>query len=100
MLYVADATVMFFKILLSDNNGEVYNVGSGASYKINDILKMLLYLSKSKIKVEKDKSLFRPIDIPDLVCDSSKFRKVTGWKPEIKIERTLKDTLDYWRNIV
>ena len=97
---VRDMVKAYLLLLEKGALGEVYNVGSGASYKINDILKMLLYLSKSKIKVEKDKSLFRPIDIPDLVCDSSKFRKVTGWKPEIKIERTLKDTLDYWRNIV
>jgi len=37
---------------------------------------------------------------PILVGDSSKFRKQTGWKPEITFEKTLKDTLDYWRERV
>lgn len=80
--------------------GEVYNLGSGISYKISDILNKLLYLSKAEIKVEVDKSLFRPIDNPELVCDATRFKKLTGWKPEIQIDTTLKDTLDYWRNII
>ena len=80
--------------------GDVYNLGSGVSYKISDILNILLSLSEAEIKVEVDKSLLRPIDTPDLVCDPTKFEKLTGWKPEVKIEQTLKDTLDYWRNII
>ena len=80
--------------------GDVYNLGSGISYKISDILNKLLSLSKAEIKVEVDKSLFRPSDNPDIVCDTTKFKKLTGWKPEIEIDTTLKDTLDYWRNII
>ena len=80
--------------------GEVYNLGSGISYKISDILDKLLSLSKAKIKVEVDRSLFRPSDNPDLVCNATKFKKLTGWEPKIGIDVTLKDTLDYWRNII
>lgn len=80
--------------------GEAYNVGSGVSYRIFDILDKLVTMSSSKIKIEKDRTLFRPSDNPDLLCDSSKFTKLTGWKPQISIETTLKDTLDYWRNII
>ncbi len=80
--------------------GEVYNVGSGISYKILDILNKLITMSSSKIKIEKDEVLSRPSDNPDLICDASKFTKLTGWKPQISIETTLKDTLDYWRNII
>ncbi len=79
--------------------GEVYNVGSGVSHKISDILDKLLSFSNAKIKIEIDKSLFRPIDDPELVCDASKLNKL-GWKPEIPIEQTLNDTLDYWRQII
>lgn len=80
--------------------GEVYNIGSGISYKMSDILNKLVSMSSAKIKVEKDEALFRPNDNPDLICDASKFIKLTGWKPEISIDETLKDTLDYWRNII
>ena len=78
-------------------SGEVYNIGSGKSYLISDILDKLIKMSKVPVKVEVDKSLFRPSDNPELVCDSSKLRSLTGWNPQIHIDKTLKDTLEYWR---
>ncbi|MBI2031337.1 MAG: GDP-mannose 4,6-dehydratase [Candidatus Levybacteria bacterium] len=79
--------------------GDVYNIGSGQAYKISDILDQLISLSSKKIRVNVDEKLLRPIDIPELRCDAGKFQKLTGWKPEIPLEKTLEDTLDYWRNI-
>lgn len=80
--------------------GLVYNIGSEKSYKISEILDELIKLSKVKIKVRVDRDLLRPVDIPELLCDARKFKKLTNWKPQIPIEVTLKDTLDYWRSIV
>lgn len=89
-------------VFLSEKGGkgDVYNAGSGVSYKIGDILLKLLSLSKVKIKIEQDTDLIRPSDIPNVVCDSSKLRNLTGWKCEIPLEISLKDTLDYWRQIL
>ncbi len=81
-------------------DGEAYNIGSGTSYSMQEMLDKLLSLATVKISVEQDQSLFRPSDIPELRCDATKFRQVTGWKPEIPIEKTLQDTLDYWRSLV
>lgn len=80
--------------------GEAYNIGSGTSYKINDILTKLLSFAKVKISVEQDEALFRPKDSLDRVCNNSKFVALTGWKPTIPLEKTLQETLDYWRDIV
>ena len=80
--------------------GEVYNIGSGKSYTISQVLDKMLSLSRKKIKIRVDESLIRPSDNPDLLCDRTKFTNLTGWKPEILIDKTLKDTLDYWRNII
>jgi GDP-4-dehydro-6-deoxy-D-mannose reductase len=38
--------------------------------------------------------------MPDVVADCSKFRALTGWRAEIPLQRTLQDTLDYWRQRV
>lgn len=81
-------------------DGEAYNIGSGTSYSMQKMLDILLSYSKVSIKVEIDQSLLRPSDIPKLEADSSKFRKATGWEPEIPIEKTLQDTLDYWRKVI
>lgn len=80
--------------------GEAYNIGTGTSYKIADMLQMLLGLAKLKIEVKSEEKLFRPSDIPELRADASKFKHTTGWKPSIALEKTLQDLLAYWRNIV
>ena len=79
--------------------GDVYNIGSGKSYPIKEILEKLIELSGAKVKIETDKSLFLPLDNPNLVCNLTKFNKLTGWVPSIPLEKSLKDTLDYWRDI-
>lgn len=81
-------------------SGEVYNIGSGTSVMISDVLQMLLAHSSEAIKVHVDPARFRPIDVPEIICDSSKFQELTGWKTEIPFEKTLEETLDYWRKIV
>lgn len=94
---VKDMVEAYSRILEKGEPGEVYNIGFGKSYKIEDILNRLLSLSEKKITVEKDPSLMRPIDVPDLVCDNSKIKKATGWEPATPIDETLKATLEYWR---
>jgi len=81
-------------------DGDVYVIGSGGSVSIRRILETLLSLSDSKISVEQDPARLRPSDIPDMYCDCSKFRKITGWRPEYEVEHTLRTILDYWRERV
>jgi len=77
--------------------GEPYNIGSGQVHQIKEVLSVLLSFSRVKIKVKQDPKLMRPSDVPILQCDAAKFRRATGWKPQIPFKTTLKDTLDYWR---
>ena len=78
--------------------GESYNIGGSYSCSVGDILKYLLNLSKVKnIKIIKDKNRFRPIDADLQIPDISKFKKHTGWMPQIKFEKTMIDLLNYWR---
>ncbi len=94
-------TVRAYALLFEKGKaGEAYNVGQGKSYQIEDILNKLLALAESEIEHEVDQALFRPADIPNIVSDNSKIKELTGWIPHIPIEKSLKDTLDYWRNIV
>ena len=65
---------------------------------MSEILDMLLSLSNKKIEVKVNQTLLRPIDNPELVCNPSKFQKLTDWKPSIPIEESLKRILDFWRN--
>ncbi len=77
--------------------GDVYNICSGRSFSVGEVLDMLIGFSPAEIKVEPDPEKMRPSDVPNLLGDNSKFRRQTGWEPQIPFKQTLKDILDYWR---
>ncbi|MCL5257444.1 MAG: GDP-mannose 4,6-dehydratase, partial [Chloroflexi bacterium] len=77
--------------------GDVYNLGSGATTSIKNMLNDLLSLSSAAIEVVVDPARLRPSDMPVLSCDSTKFRTLTGWTPMISLKQSLQDVLDYWR---
>jgi GDP-4-dehydro-6-deoxy-D-mannose reductase len=78
--------------------GEPYNICSGKTWKISDVLNTLLRMSSKKIEVKEDASKLRPSDVRILLGDYSKFHKKTGWIPQVPFEKTLEDVLNYWRN--
>lgn len=80
--------------------GETYNVGSGRAVAIQEILDMILGMANTEILVETDKNKLRPSDIPTISANTSKIKKDIGWITEIPIERTIEDTLNYWRDRV
>jgi len=80
--------------------GLAYNLGSGHAVSIRWLLDTLLTYGECDIAVEPDPSRMRPADVPRVVCDSSRFRDHTGWSPQIPLEQTLYDVLEYWRKQV
>ncbi len=97
---VRDVVKAYLLAVEKCNRGEVYNICSGNVYSIQEVLDKLLSMSELNIEVEQDESKMRPSDIPVLQGDNSKFREKTGWSPEIGIEDTLKDVLNYWRKTI
>ena|SRR3989344_744332 len=80
--------------------GEAYNICSGKGIKVEEILQKILAQTDKKIEVKTDPSRMRPIDLPIFVGNNKKFVAATGWQPEISIDQSLKDVLDYWRGRV
>jgi GDP-4-dehydro-6-deoxy-D-mannose reductase len=74
-----------------------YNVCAGQAYRISDLLDTLLGLSHARVTLEEDPARMRPSDIPTVLGDRSRIAAEIGWQPELPIERTLADLLDYWR---
>ncbi len=94
---VRDVVRAYALLATGGEPGEVYNVGSGHSHSIREMLEIFLSLSRVPIEVRQDKGLMRPADVPELVCDATRLRDCTGWQPRIPFEQSLKDVLDYWR---
>jgi len=77
--------------------GEPYNISSGEKHQIRELLGALLEMTDVKVKIQQDPAKIRPSDVPVLCGDSSKFREVTGWKPQVGFRTMLADILQYWR---
>ncbi|HAO99305.1 MAG TPA: epimerase [Fibrobacteres bacterium] len=73
------------------NTGEVYNICSGKVRTIRDLVQFLISLSKCPIEIRIDPALERAIDIPLLVGSPEKLMTLTGWKPMISLEDSLRD---------
>lgn len=97
---VRDIVKAYLLLLDKGEFGEVYNIGSGKSHEIREILDMLLSMTDREVTIEKDKSLTRAGEIMDLVCDNKKIKEAIGWQPTTSLKTSLKDTLDYWREVV
>jgi len=97
---VRDMARAYWLSLEKGEEGEVYNLGTGKTYSIREILDMLLGMSKVEVKIAVDPDRLRPSDVPILLSDSSKFRRLTGWEPQIPFSQSLKDLLEYWRGRV
>lgn len=97
---VRDMVRGYFLAATRGKPGEVYNISQDKAWKIADVLSYLISLSKVKVRVKNDPARMRPSDVPVLIGDSSKFRRQTGWKPKIPLEKTFKDLLNFWRERV
>ena len=97
---VRDVIRAYALIMEHGKAGETYNVGSGHAVSIQQILDTIISLSKADIKVEVDPEKLRPVDVPIIEADIRKLVECTGWKREIPLERTIEETLDYWRKEV
>jgi len=80
--------------------GEVYNICSGVSRSVAEVLQQLISLSTVNVTVEQDPSRLRPSDVLYHRGDCTKFIAQTGWRPQIPWEATMSDLLDYWRKRV
>jgi GDP-4-dehydro-6-deoxy-D-mannose reductase len=97
---VRDIVKAYWLALEKCKPGEAYNISTGKGYGMQEVLDIYFSLTKVKIQIKQDPQRLRPSDVPVLVGDSSKFRKETGWEPEIPFKETLKDMLNWWREKV
>lgn len=94
---VRDVVRAYVKLVSMGQAGETYNVGSGNAKEIRQILDMIIAMSDRDIRVEIDPNKIRPVDVPIIEADITKINRLTGWKPQIPLEQTIRETLDYWR---
>ncbi len=97
-IHVNDHCEALFTLYLKGKNGESYNVGTGLNLRNIDLVKKLLKIcesikikvgNKAKIKFVKD----RPGHDFRYALSSRKIYKKLKWRPKIKFEQGLKETI-------
>ena len=91
-------TVRAYEALVDRGQAHLpYNVCSGRTRTMRELLDLLLSLSRVRVRVDIDPSRLRPSDNPIIAGSHDRLTRDTGWLPEIPIEQTLGDLLDHWR---
>jgi len=97
---VRDVVKAYVSLLEKGKKGEIYNVCSGRAVTLKNILHKLLSFSSKKIEVKVDPNRMRKADIPLLLGNNEKIKNELSWVPQIPLDQTLKELLDYWREKV
>lgn len=82
---VKDMVSAYRMILESNSKHSVFNVGSGTTYKMADILNYIVSLSEQPITIKIDSTKLRPVDNPVIWCDNTRLIEETGWKPQFTV---------------
>ena len=91
--------VRAYRLLIEHGTpGDTYHVCSGSHRSIREVAEQLVGLAAFPMTLETDPRLLRPVDLKVLCGDNTKIRTRTGWEPQIPIEATLHDLLEFWRH--
>ncbi len=93
---VRDVVEAYYKLLLQGQSGQIYNVCSGKSYAIKDVIKMIESIIGRKIEWAVAKDNVRPAENKKIIGSYQKLAKATGWAPKISMEQSLSDLIHYW----
>jgi UDP-glucose 4-epimerase len=90
--FVTDVVDAFFAAAQADCKNEIMNVGSGNTYSINELVKLLsgeiTYIPK------------RPGEPDCTFADISKIKKLLSWQPKVSFAEGVSkmlDSIEYWR---
>lgn len=94
--HVKDVVRAYRMIVESDNCNQIYNVGSGNAYSLEDMLTYIIGLSNQHIEIEVDQNRIRPTDQPVICCDRSLIGKELGWEPQYNVYDALREMYEYY----
>lgn len=87
-LDINDVISAYWRILLEGEPGRIYNVCSGRSVLMKDILDELIRTSRKKINIEVNRELLRAADVSDIYGDNSNLKNI-GWAEEVDIFKNM-----------
>jgi GDP-4-dehydro-6-deoxy-D-mannose reductase len=90
--------VRAYRLIIENDDicDQIYNVGSGKAYGLDEMLQFIIGLSNQNIKVEVDPARIRIVDTPVICCDRSLIGRKLGWEPEFSVFDALREMYEYY----
>jgi len=96
-IYVTDTAKGIIGVAKHAKPGDIVNIGSGKEVTVMDMLLRICEMMDYRGKF--DYQTQRLGDVSQLCCDSSKAKKMFGFKPEVSLEDGLRRTIAYYGRI-
>jgi GDP-4-dehydro-6-deoxy-D-mannose reductase len=81
-------------------DGGAFNVCSGRATTVAELVEAVSREARVPVRHEVDPARLRAHDARAMRGSNERLATATGWRPEIPLERTVRDTLDWWRGRV
>ena len=93
---VRDVIAAYLALMEKGRKGEAYNIASGQTVSMREVLDRLIALSGVAVEVRQRGDLLRATELTVAKVDTSKLRRETGWAPRYSLDETLAETLAFW----
>jgi GDP-4-dehydro-6-deoxy-D-mannose reductase len=97
---VRDIARAYRLLALHGQPGQAYNLASGKSISVQALLEMLIHMCRVKVDIRTDPTRVRKTQVMDVCGSYEKIHRCCGWKPEIPIEKTMRDLLNWHRDVL
>jgi len=81
----------------SELPADVYNVCSGRATRVSALVELAARAARVNVRHEVDAERVRRHDVPEVRGSAERLAEASGWRPEIPLEQTIADAIDYWR---
>ena len=92
-IYITDLVNAIIKSININRKFEIFNIGSGISYSVSELILIIQKIYGSNLPILSDK-ISRNCEIINTVADISKANQILNWSPSYDIYSGLKETLD------
>lgn len=99
--YVADTAQAFIAVAASpDAVGQTLNSGTGTGITIGELARLILTITGSKAEIVREDARVRPelSEVFELVCDATRLRELTGWRPTVDLQTGIEHTIAWMQS--